>query len=226
MLRASDAAWGQPERMLEAMRAGVADLERVVSEQSPSSPVWIAALYKLRQSLGRISQLFDVDRAIVSTRVREFGSELAQRLFEYYRDSMHADSYFVRGVVIVTDRDGLWDTRFRDREFPLGVEQPGAELLLNIPSAFQLFVSNHEWQAAHEIVILRKEAFTTPGLKGWRAVTLANVTPSEAEMRFDEAADAFNVDAMPASPEEMAQRGGHWSGANQQLWAKYCRARA
>src|SRR5260221_7856272 len=93
MLRASDAAWGQPERMLEAMRAGVADLERVVSEQSPSSPVWIAALYKLRQSLGRISQLFDVDRAIVSTRVRELGSELAQRLFEYYRDSMHADSY-------------------------------------------------------------------------------------------------------------------------------------
>jgi hypothetical protein len=144
MLDASDAAWGRPERMLEAMRAGVADLECVVSEQSPSSPVWIAGLYKLRQSLGRASQLFDVDHATVATRVRELGSELAQRLFEYYRDSEHAASYLVRGIVIVTDRDGLWDTRFPDHEVPLGVEGPGAELLLNIPSAFRRPIANGE----------------------------------------------------------------------------------
>jgi hypothetical protein len=38
MLDASDAAWGRPDRMLEAIRAAVADFERVVSEQSSSSP--------------------------------------------------------------------------------------------------------------------------------------------------------------------------------------------
>lgn len=87
-------------------------------------------------------------------------------------------------------------------------------------------MSYGEWQAAHRIVNLRKDAFTTPGLKGWRAVTLAHVNPAEAVARFDEAAEAFNTDATPASYEDIAQRGGHWSGINQQLWAKYFRARA
>jgi pimeloyl-ACP methyl ester carboxylesterase len=223
---ASDAAWGRPDRMLDAIRAGLADFERVVAEHSPSSPMSIAALYKLGHSLNRTSQLFDVGRATVSTRVRELNSELGQRLFKHYRDSEHADSYLVRGVVIVTDRDGQWDERFPEYEVPLGVEEPGSELLLNIPSAHHLFVSNREWQAAYEIVKLRKDAFTTPGLKGWRAVTLANVNPAEAVTRFDEAADAFDADAMPVTDEERVRRGGHWSSANQQLWAKYFRARA
>jgi hypothetical protein len=52
------------------------------------------------------------------------------------------------------------------------------------------------------------------------------VNPAEAVARFNEAAEAFNTDAMPASDEEFAGRGGHWSGINQQLWAKYFRARA
>jgi hypothetical protein len=57
-------------------------------------------------------------------------------------------------------------------------------------------------------------------------VTIANVDPAQAEARFDEAADAFEADAMPEATEETNRRGGHWSGANQQLWAKYYRARA
>lgn len=87
-------------------------------------------------------------------------------------------------------------------------------------------MSNGEWQAAHEIVNLRRDAFTTPGLRGWRAVTAAHASPAEAVSRLDEAADAFETDAMPAGEEEMARRGGNWSGINQQLWAKYFRARA
>ena len=226
MLDASDAAWGRPDRMLEALRLGLADFERVISEQDPSSPASIAALYKLRQSTDRVSWFSDVDRATILARIRELSSELGQRLFSHFRNSEHADSYLVRGVVIVTDRDGMWDTRFPNCEVPLGVEQPGAELILNVPSAFHLFVSTGEWQAAHEIVNLRKDAFTTPGLKGWRAVTLGHVYPGETVARFDEAADFFIADTMPASAEDGTWRGGHWSGINQQLWAKYFRARA
>ena len=103
----------------------------------------------------------------------------------------------MRGIVIVTDRDGIWDTRFPDYEVPSSIEQPGQELLLNIPSAFRLFVSTGEWQAAHEIVNLRKSAFTTSGLKGWQAVTLGHVNPGETVARFDEAADFFIQDAIP-----------------------------
>jgi hypothetical protein len=38
MLGAFRAAWGRPERMLEALRAALMDFQRVVSEQSPNSP--------------------------------------------------------------------------------------------------------------------------------------------------------------------------------------------
>ena len=226
MLGAFDAAWGQPDRKLEALRLGLADFERVISEQDPSSPASIAALYKLRQSTDRVSWVSDVDRASISARIRELSSELGQRLFSHFRNSEHADSYLVRGVVIVTDRDGMWNTRFPDYEVPLGVEQPGRELILNVPSAFHLFARTGEWQAAHEVINLCNGAFTTPGLKGWRAVTLGHVNPGETVARFDEAADFFIADTMPATAEDMTRRGNHWSGANQQLWAKYFRARA
>jgi hypothetical protein len=226
MLDASHAAWGQPARMLEALRAAMADLEVVISEQAPTSPASLAALYKLRQSTDRASWFSDIDRATVSVRVRELSSELAQRLFKHFRTSDNADCYLVRGVVIVTDRDDFWETRFPDYEVPSSVEQPGQELLLNIPSAFRLFVTTGEWQAAHEIVNLREGAFTTPGLKGWRAVTIGHVNPEETVSCFDEAADCFILDAEPPTPEELIRRGGHWSSANQQLWAKYFRARA
>ncbi len=226
MLDASDAAWGQPDRMLQALRLGMADLEFVISEQAPTSPASLAALYKLCQSTDRTSWFSDADRATVSARVRELSSELGQRLFKHFRNSENADGYLVRGIVIVTDRDGIWDTRFPDYEVPSSIEQPGQELLLNIPSAFRLFVSTGEWQAAHEIVNLRKSAFTTPGLKGWQAVTLGHVNPGETVARFDEAADFFIQDAIPPTAEDMMRRGGHWSGINQQLWAKYFRARA
>jgi hypothetical protein len=226
MLRASDAVWGHPDRMRVAFQAGYADFERVNAEEPLSSPASMAAVYKLRQSLVRASSLFDIDRAMISSRVRELNSELGRRLFKHFRDTEHADNYLARGIVLVTDMDGTWDTRFPDYEVHLGVEHGGQELVLNIPSAFHLFVSNGEWQAAHEIVNLRKEAFTTPGLKGWRAVTLANVNPAEALARFDEAAEAFSTDTMPYSEEEFAERGRAWSSINRDLWAKYFRARA
>jgi hypothetical protein len=52
-LAASDAAWGNPDRMLVAAQAGLSDLERVVAEEEPGSTIWIAAMHKLIQSLHR-----------------------------------------------------------------------------------------------------------------------------------------------------------------------------
>jgi hypothetical protein len=138
MLDASDAAWGNPDRMLAAAQAGLSDLERVVAERELGSTIWIAAMYKLGRSLSRMSLLFDIDRAEIATRVRELDSELAQQLFEQHRRSVNVDSYLVRGIVIATDRDGHWETRFPEYEVPSGVEHPGpSELILNVPSAFR-----------------------------------------------------------------------------------------
>ena len=152
-------------------------------------------------------------------------SELSQRLLTHFKDLENAANYLVRGIVIVTNLDGQWTVEFPQYEIALNSEQLGEEAILNIPSAFHLFVFGRDWSSAHEIVKTRKDAFTTPGLMGWRAVTLANVTPAEAITHFDEAADAFAADTQPDT-EELMRRGGFWSGANQQLWAKYFRARA
>ncbi len=221
MLRAVDAAWGRPELMLDAHRAALRDFECVVAERPPASPAALAALYKLWQTLGRALWLFEEeDRDTVRSRIRELESELSQRLLTHFTNSENADNYLVRGIVIVTDLDGQWSVQFPQYEVPHNTEQVGEEAILNIPSAFRLFVFGRDWLGAHEIVKNRKDAFTTPGLTGWRAVTLANVTPAEAMTHFDEAADAFAADTMPAD------MGRFWSGANQQLWAKYFRARA
>jgi hypothetical protein len=225
MLGAVDAGWGHPDRMLEAHKTALLDFDRVISEQAADTPASIAAFYKVRQAWGQASWLFEIDRTTIQTRIRELNSELAQRLLKYFLQSEHADNYLVRGFKISTDLDGKWSMQFPIYEVALGTEQGGAKPIFNIPSAFHLLVKDGDWQGAHEIIKMRRDAFGTPGLKGWRAVTLANLNPSEAIERFDEAADAFASDAMP-DPEELSQRGGHWSGINQQLWAKYFRAKA
>src|SRR5262249_4231469 len=202
------------------------DFERVVVEQPPDTPAALAALHKLRQTLGRALWLFETeDCSTVRSRIRELESELSQRLLTHFKDSENADNYLVRGIVIVTNLDGQWSVQFPQYEVASNTEQLGEETILNIPSAFHLFVFGRDWLGAHEIVKTQKDAFTTPGVMGWRAVTLANVTPAEAMTHFDEAADAFEADTEPDT-EEFMRRGGFWSSSNQHLWAKYFRARA
>src|SRR4029077_13318480 len=70
------------------------------------------------------------------------------------------------------------------------------------------------------------DAFSTPGLRGWKSAVRGFVVPSEAPERFAEAAAAFAQDRMPSTDEERTSRGGFWSSINVDLWAKYFRARA
>src|SRR5271166_6588920 len=165
MLRAVYAAWGQPEIMLDAHRAALRDFERVVVEQPPDTPAALAAIFKLWQTLNHALWLFEEeDRETVRSRIRELDSELSQRLLTHFSDSEHADNYLVRGIVVVTNLDGQWSVQFPKFEVALNTEQAGEEAILNIPSAFHLFVSGRDWSGAHEIVKSRKDAFTTPGL--------------------------------------------------------------
>ena len=226
MLRASDAAWGNPNRMLEAQLVAISDFERVVTDRPTDSVESIAAIHKLIGSLCRTTQLFNVDHARIRTRIRELRSELAQRLLGQFGNSEHADNYLVRGFLIATDLNGAWRVEFPAYEVHLGTERFGEELILSIPSAFHIFIGDGDWRGAHEIVKLHASAFSTPGLKGWRAVTLAHLEPENTVFWFDEASEAFAKDSQPLTAEESIERGGSWSSLNQQLWAKYFRARA
>jgi hypothetical protein len=225
MSRACDAAWGRPDDMLRAQQAAIMDYEQAIANNSPESPASLTALFKLGQALVRACRLFEVDSTLTGARVRELNSELAQRLVTYFNDAEHADNYLVRGFHVATRLDGDWTLTFPDYEMSPETELGGEEFVFNIPSAFHLFTADHDWRGAYQFVEKRSGAFVSPGLRGWRAVTLAHVRPAEAVTWFDEAADAFGMDAQ-GSWEELKARGGSWSGANQQLWAKYFRARA
>jgi hypothetical protein len=225
MSRACDTAWGRPDDMLKAEQQAIADFEQVIKNSPPGSPPALTALLKLGQSLVKASRYFDIDRALAGARVREINSELAQRLVTYFGDDEHADNYLVRGFQVTTRLDRDWTLIFPEYEVPLGTELGGEEYLFNIPSAFHLFIDDRDWRGANQIVEKRSGAFVSAGLRGWRAVTLAHMKPEDAMALFDDAADAFASDAQ-ISGEELEARGGSWSGINQQLWAKYFRARA
>jgi hypothetical protein len=224
MLRASRAMWGYPDRMIEALKVAVHDFGHVAFGSRTDTPESLAALYKLAQGVWEF-EAFDFNRAALRTRMRELHSELAQRLVVNFSGSEHAQNYLVVGINVWTDLDGTWTVQFPSYDAAVGTEQLGSEMILPVPSAFRLFVQDSDWQAAHEIILKQPDAFTTPGLRGWRAVTLANIYPEEAVARFDEASDAFAEDTEPDA-EELLRRGGYWSSGNRDLWSKYYHARA
>jgi hypothetical protein len=208
MSEAMLAAWGCPDGMIEAARSAVSDYDQVISTRPQDSVESIAAVHKLLQLLYQTCKYFEVEQDQIRIRIRELRSELAHRLMQYFRDAKQVDSYLVRGFTIATDLDGAWHLEFPDWEVALGTERFGGDLFLNIPSAFHLFVQDGDWQAAKEVITLRPTAFITPGLRGWRAVTLAQFEPDNAVSRFDEAAGEFAADTMPATPDEQMTRGG------------------
>lgn len=225
MSRAVHVAWGHPDQMAEVHNAALGDFQNALSSNPPASPAGLASLKKLCTELGQTLWLFDADRRVVQTQIRQLDEELGQRLLSHFATSERADNYLVKGIRISTDLDGNWAVEFPDHEVDPNVEQFGSQMTLAIPSAFHLFVTQKDWDGAHEIVKKHSAAFTSHGLRGWRAVVLANVDPSRSVELFDAAADAFGEDT-PPSHEELLAGGRSWSGINEQLWAKYFRARA
>ena len=136
-------------------------------------------MYKLRNILFWVRRLFDLTD-VPSSRSRELSLEFAERLLFHFGQSEEADNYLIKGIILVSDLDGKWSVRFSEYEVPSDTEQCGQELILNVPSPFNLFVQDRDWFRAYEIVKAHLNSFTTPGLAGWRAVTLANVHPEKA----------------------------------------------
>jgi hypothetical protein len=96
-------------------------------------------------------------------------------------------------------------------------------LVLNIESAFRILVRVGDYFAADSVARKCPEAFTSYGLRGWRAAVAGFLNPEQAVERFSEAADEF---AQDTHDEETFKVTGHWSSINVDLWAKYFRARA
>jgi hypothetical protein len=216
MSAAIRAAWGNGEEGDACVSSAIRDFEESIRTGSPGAPENLLALSQL--ALGW--RLLGLGKAEID----HFRSELAQRLLRHYADSPHMESYLVRGFTLKSDLDREWEPSFP----PLagwGVSQWCDNVLeIHLPSAFELFVSLTDYEGAYAIVQRCPDAFTTPGLRGWKAAVCGFVRPTEAVEHFGEAAAAFSADT-PPSQEELLGRGGSWSSINIELWANYFRAR-
>ena len=96
--------------------------------------------------------------------------ELTQRLFTRFRSSPERGDYLVRGVVVRTDLLDAFTVQFVELEVKWGYSSFGPGFAdLSIPSAFTLALQLVDYRLAQQIADLCPEAFTTPGLRGWRA---------------------------------------------------------
>jgi hypothetical protein len=217
MTRAIHAAWGTDGGVQACAEEALQDFQRCESTAPPCSPESLLALHRRALEL----------RHYIPDRPRSaLWEEVAYRLFTHYSDSPHAESYLVRGFVFKSNLDGEWEPEFPPWEVEIGPETAvNGVVSISFPSAFRLFVRLTDYQAANDIVERFPHAFSTPGLRGWKAAVRGFVAHQEAPERFEEAAAAFAEDVMPAEG-ELALRAVSWSSINTDLWAKYFRARA
>ena len=211
MTRAIHAAWGDGQKVNACAEAALRDYEQCLETQPPCSPQNLLALLKCHRELSHYIRVGD-----------KLWAELGNRLL-HYSDSPNADSFLVRGFVLSGDLDREWVPSFPPGEISGQVEYPNwveGKIDIEFPSALRIFRGIPDYQGAAAIIERCPDAFTTPGLRGWRAAVQGFLMPNEAAERFTEAARAFSEDVYDPG------RQAHWSSANIDLWAKYFRARA
>ncbi len=224
MHQAVHVAWGDIEAIRACTEAALADLGRVLENADPLSLVALAALKALAIEIGSDYGDRFPDRATQMGAYRAVEDELAQRLLAAGRDSPHRASYLVLGLVISWDIDHGWVATYPKHEVgDSGHQIPAGGFSLTIPSAFHLFVRLSDWAAADEVARAEPTAFSSPGLRGWRAAVRGLLDSGSAAEAFDEAAAIFATDTQP---DDLEAVGGHWSSRNVDLWAKYFHARA
>lgn len=221
---AADAAWGDPPRMSEAFSSALACYLRVVDDVAPCSLESLAALVKTTilswRSYMAPEKSAELDQMYLS-------EELAQRIFSCFSDSAVAESYLVRGAELRIASDGSVGVNFPPYEVNMGAQHgsPPDGWVVNLPSAFRLFVQQADYTAARAVADNFPTAFASPVLRGWRAAVNGFTDPGGAAKHFRDASVAFSqdvlTDGLPA-----ADGAPFWSGINSQLWAPYFAARA
>jgi hypothetical protein len=218
-------AWGDGEAANACVVAALGDFQTAVARAEDTDLAGIASLQMWTTLIGLNYQ--GADPSSVRGSIRALDEELAQRLLrlaDQTRDRGARAGFLVQGFRLETDFAGTWRPEFpgfevHDNAIQLG----GSSIVLNIPSAFHLFVGGSDYFAADAVARACPEGFTSHGLLGWKAAVAGFLNPAQAVERFSEAATEFAQDTYD---EEVMKRTGGWDSRNVDLWAKYFRARA
>ena len=223
--RAMDFAWGPVGALKDCALGASREFELAAVANPDANELEVAAALRM-WALELGMNYRDVDPTRVRGEVGVLQEELAERLIsiaDNSDDPRARAGFLVRGFQLETDFGGTWRPEFPEVEIDSGGMMIGrASVELMMPSAFRLFVRGGDYVAADSVARACPEAFTTPGLRGWRAAVSGYLAPAQAVERFTEAAEELSQDTY----EEAAGRAGGWSSVNIDLWAKYFRARA
>jgi hypothetical protein len=222
---AIDFAWGDGDVLVQCAQQALRELQSAVEFSEANSLDRTAALRLLIVTAGM--NYTDVDpselRVSLESLYEEFGQHLLG-LGSRATDQEEREAFLVHGFELETTFDGTWRAVAHGLEVDDGsLRYGGDHLSMNISSAFTLFRRAGDYQAAHAVIEMCPEAFTSHGLRGWKAAIAGLLNPDEAVERFTEASATFAEDVQD---EETLQWTGHWSSINIDLWAKYFAARA
>jgi len=228
MERAEKAAWGDGEQLYSCLMSAIGDYKKCIEILEPCEYEALAALVKINNLVSKLSIYFPERSNLTTYQKREkLLGELAQRFITCYAKVSSAEFYLIRGFWLEGDLEGTWKPSFPNEEVDWGIETWNASqhiIRISMPSAFKLLISLGDYQGAATVINTCPDAFTTPGLRGWKAAVQGFVHTEEAPNHFAEAADAFADDVQPSN-EELIQRGS-WSAMNIDLMAKYFRSRS
>jgi len=218
-------AWGDGQTLDACVTDALGEFEAAVSRTAATDLEGIVSLLLWMTELGM--NYHSSDPLVVRDTIRGLREELAQRLLvladEATEDEPRA-GFLIRGFRLETDFGGTWRPQFPEHEVDSGLIIFGVgSLVLNIESAFRILVRAGDYFAADAIARKCPEAFTSYGLRGWRAAVAGFLHPEQAVERFSEAADEFAKDTHDKATLQVTS---HWSSINVDLWGKYFRARA
>ena len=222
--RAMDFAWGEVGALKDCALGASREFETAISDPNANELEVAAALRMWALEVGMNYR--DVDPTLVRREVGALQEELAERLIhiaDKTDDPRARAGFLIRGFQLETDFAGTWRPEFPEVEIDsYGMTFGRGSVVLMMPSAFRLFVRGGDYVAADSVARACPGAFTSHGLRGWRAAVTGYLTPGQAVEQFTEAAEELSQDTY----EEAAGRAGGWSSVNIDLWAKYFRARA
>jgi hypothetical protein len=219
---AINSAWGNLDEMKVCWNAAIEEYKR-------STETHHACAYETLLSLNQMARLFWREY-LMPSRAEEFRQEsrqllqeLAERLVACFANSDWSENYLVRGVILEGDLVGGFTPSYPDYEVDWTTETwDRAHVSIRLPSAFQLLVYLGDYRGAQVVVDKCPEAFTTAGLRGWKAAIRGFIEPEVAVENFEEAAQAFAEDRCP----DNLGVGRSWSSINVDLWSPYFRARS
>jgi hypothetical protein len=221
---AVDLAWGNFDLMVQCYNDSLAAFQKGALDASRPRMERLACLWMWKTELSR--NYADIDSAQLSQALKSLDEEIAQLLLEIAETTNQPDAqagYLVRGFHLTSDLEESFVPEYFPFEIRgMGMGWTNDTVTLTVQSAFQRFVTVSDYEAANTIAESCPDAFTTPGLRGWRAAVQGLLRPIEAVERFDEAAREFSADTQPTRSANMQS----WSSINVDLWSAYFRARA